>query len=66
MQHLQSIPTCEDIVEETYLWEEDFLPMTSCWQSVGLDTSWKIQDNVLFPGQQDCDSFGTEWEGFKQ
>jgi hypothetical protein len=24
MQHLQSIPTCEDIVEEAYLWEEDF------------------------------------------
>jgi hypothetical protein len=23
MQHLQSIPTCEDIVEEAYLWEED-------------------------------------------
>ena len=24
MQHLQSIQTCEDIVEEAYLWEEDF------------------------------------------
>ncbi len=24
MPHSQSIPTCEDIVEEAYLWEEDF------------------------------------------
>ncbi len=92
MQHLQSIPTCKDIVEEAYLCKEDFplwvqpsrssipkgplwngkscVPMTSCPQSVGLDTSWKPKDTkfmtMFFPGQQECNSFGKEWKGFKQ
>jgi hypothetical protein len=90
MQHLQSIPTCEDIVEEAYLWEEDFpslvqpsrnstpkalwnhkswVSMTSCWRSVGLDTSaqgYQVQHNVLFQDNKSTILFGKEWKGFEQ
>jgi hypothetical protein len=40
MQHLQSIPTCKDIVEEAYLCEEDFPLWVQPSRSSILEALW--------------------------